>query len=392
MAKEAAIASVALPVFRTLAREEKIEHSVSVALVGYGQRGEELLCALTHIPGVRIAAVADIWPWRREQALNRMRALRLPLRAYETLDNLLVAESDAVDAVIVATPDWQHANHVTAGLRAGKHVYCEGELADSVGKARDLVRFARETKLLVQGGHQRRSNPRYVHAFETVGQKVKALGRVTHAYAQWHRSMSPFYAVPQRLSISTRVLEANGYASMEQFLNWEWFRRYSEGPVASLAGQKIDLLRWFWRAEPVSVSAVGGNDCYGRENEDAQMALFTFVNADGEPVRAYVQVLNTVSLGGSFEQFMGENAVLTMSENEARGNSVQPEFSLLQDRKARTVKWTPHVRSGNILPLKVPPDLNEGECVRTYVDVRASKNAPGWPLPILSHGECLGRA
>ena len=314
MTKVAAIASVALPAFRTLAREEKIERSVSVALVGYGQRGEELLYALTHVPGVRIAAVADVWPWRRELAQNRMRSLRLQLRVYETLDNLLVAEGDAVDAVIVATPDWQHANHVTACLRAGKHVYCEGELADTAGKARDLVRLARETKLLVQGGHQRRSNPRYIHAFERVCRDGQALGRVTHAYAQWHRGIAPLRTVPQRFALPSQDLDRHGYANMTQFLNWEWFRRYGLGGVASLAGQKLDLMRWFWQVEPVSVTAVGGSDYYGHETPDSLMALFTFKLPSGELRRGYVQVLNSTSRGGEYELFNGKESSLLGSE------------------------------------------------------------------------------
>jgi hypothetical protein len=44
---------------------------------------------------------------------------------YETLDEMLHAEGDKIDAVIVATPDWQHFNHVTACLKANKHVYCD---------------------------------------------------------------------------------------------------------------------------------------------------------------------------------------------------------------------------------------------------------------------------
>ena len=43
------------------------------------------------------------------------------------------AEARSIDAVIVATPDWQHVNHVSACLKANKHVYCDGEICDSSG-------------------------------------------------------------------------------------------------------------------------------------------------------------------------------------------------------------------------------------------------------------------
>ncbi|MEI7902011.1 MAG: Gfo/Idh/MocA family oxidoreductase [bacterium] len=375
------VGSAALPVFRNLAREARIDRCLAVALVGYGRRGEELAHVLTRIPEVRVTAAADIWPWRLEQARERLRALGLALRTYGGLDELLAAEGAGVDAVIVATPDWLHAGQVTACLKAGKHVYCEGELASSLAKARELVLLAREKKRLVQGGHQRRSNPRYIHAFEIVCQKTKALGRVTHAYAQWHRAAAPFYVVPQRFALTTSALEANGYENMEQFLNWEWFRRYGLGSVAALAGQKLDLLRWFWRAEPVSVTAIGGYDSKGRENADSLMAIFTFVNSEQETVRGYVQILENVSRGASYEQFMGENAALTISEIAICGDAVQPEEErILKDPVARAALWNPHIYARRILPLREPPKSPEEEAAN--VDVRVTKNVPGWPLPV----------
>lgn len=368
-----------LPVFQTLAQGERIERCVSVALVGYGRRGEELADALWRVPGARLVAVADIWPWRRELAAGRMRALRRPVRLYETAEELLAAEGGRVDAVIVATPDWQHANHVEACLAAGKHVSCEGELADGAERAKGLVRLARERLLLLQGGHQRRSNPRYVHAFEKVCRRDGALGRVTHAYAQWHRAYEPLRALPERLAVSEESLARFGYPGMEAFLNWEWFRRYGAGPCGAHTGQKLDLMRWFWDAEPESVSAEGGRDRYGRENADNLMAMFTFRKPDGERVRGYIQVLSGVSRGGSYEQFMGEYAALTIAEVAACGDAVQPEEErVLKTPPVRQVYWDPFVRAGDILPLREPPKLPQEDVV---VDSRVSKNAPGWPLP-----------
>ena len=312
-----------LPIFQTLAPPSKSGDALSVALVGYGRRGEELLDALTRVDDVHIAAVADIWPWRRDVAHNRMRARKRDIRVYETLGELLAEEGERVDAVIVATPDWLHANHVAACLTAGKHVYCDGELASTGESARGLVRLARDKRLLIQGGHQRRSNPRYIHAFERVCREHQALGRVTHAYAQWHRGLAPLRVMPQRLALSAEALTRHGYDGMEPFLNWEWHRRYGLGDAAARLGQKLDLLRWFWNAEVVSVSALAGYDVLNRDTPDSLMAIFTFRDQNLEIHRGYVQVLSSSSCGGEIEAFGGDRrASLACSENPIADNVI----------------------------------------------------------------------
>ncbi len=59
-------------------------------------------------------AVADIWPCRRALACCRLRAVKREAHADESLEELLLAGGDKVDAVLVATPDWLHAVPVTA--------------------------------------------------------------------------------------------------------------------------------------------------------------------------------------------------------------------------------------------------------------------------------------
>ncbi len=304
----------ALPIFKNLAPNERIEKSISVGLVGYGRQGELIIDTLPRITGINIAAIADIWPWRRELAKNRLRARRLSPYLYETLDEMLDAEGDKIDAVIIATPDWQHVNHVSACLKANKHVYCDGEISDSSAKAQELVKLVNEKKLLVQCGHQRRSNPRYIHVFEKLNHENRIPGTVTHAYTQWHRGITPLIHVPSRFAMSTADLQRHGYENMEQLLNWEWFTRFGLGDVAYRTGQKLDLLRWFWNAETSSVTSLGSNDYYNREAMDFLMSIFTFKLPTGEIRRGYVQVLTTNSRGGDLEKFGADHLGVTISE------------------------------------------------------------------------------
>jgi predicted dehydrogenase len=218
---------------------------------------------------------------------------------------MLDAEGDKIDAVIIATPDWQHINHVSACLKANKHVYCDGEISDNSAKAQELIKQIEEKQLLVQCGHQRRSNPRYLYAIETLHRKYRIPDVVTHVYTQWHRGITPLIHVPNRFAMSTADLQRHGYENMEQLLNWEWFNRFGLGDVAYRTGQKLDVLRWFWDAEPVSVTSLGSNDYYNREAMDFLMSIFTFKLPTGQIRRGYVQVLSANGRGGEYDLLSG---------------------------------------------------------------------------------------
>ncbi|MCH8136742.1 MAG: Gfo/Idh/MocA family oxidoreductase, partial [Proteobacteria bacterium] len=75
-----------------------------------------------------------------------------------------MANETDLDAAIIAVPDFMHHELTNACLKAGLHVYCEKEMSNDLEKARSMVVTARETGKLLQIGHQRRSNPRYIFA------------------------------------------------------------------------------------------------------------------------------------------------------------------------------------------------------------------------------------
>ena len=79
-----------------------------------------------------------------------------------------------LDAVIIATPDFWHAQHTIDCLKAGKHVYCEKEMSNTLEGARSMVLAQRETGKLLQIGHQRRSNPRYLHCLPQAARRGQA--------------------------------------------------------------------------------------------------------------------------------------------------------------------------------------------------------------------------
>ncbi|MGZ4886951.1 MAG: Gfo/Idh/MocA family protein [Candidatus Aminicenantales bacterium] len=116
-----------------------------VAVIGCGAQGRVLIESILRIPSIRIAAICDIWSYSQTYTANYLKKYGHIVRVYEDYRDLLAKEKD-LQAAIVATPDWMHAEHANACLRAGLPVYCEKEMSNSLEKAQSMVQAARETK------------------------------------------------------------------------------------------------------------------------------------------------------------------------------------------------------------------------------------------------------
>ncbi len=79
---------------------------------------------------------------------------RFPDAKIHTDYRKMLAEQKDIDAVVIATPDHQHAIIAMAAIKMGKHVYCEKPLTHTVWEARQLAQAAREHKVATQMGNQ----------------------------------------------------------------------------------------------------------------------------------------------------------------------------------------------------------------------------------------------
>jgi predicted dehydrogenase len=302
------------------AQQEEITQQgeeLAIAIIGPGSQGRNLIMNCLKIPGVRFTAVCDIWDYHQRYAANLLKKFDQQVNVYEDYRDMLAKEKN-LDAVIVAGPDHVHAEHTIACLRAGKHVYCEKEMSNTLEAAAEMVKVARETGNKLQIGHQRRSNPRYWHAIKLI-EKDKVLGRVTHTFGQWNRPELLELGWPKNAVIPDDKLKAYGYPSMDHFRNWRWYREYSGGAMADLGSHQVDVFNWVLKSNPKSVMASGGLNYYtDREWYDNVMAIYEWETPPGL-VRGFYQVLNTTSHGGFYETFMGDQGSMVVSEDPRKG-------------------------------------------------------------------------
>ncbi len=351
----------------------KGSNELRIALIGAGNQGMVLVESCQKIPNIRITALCDIWAeYRQKYVSRRLEVYGHTHNTYVDYEEMLDKEKGRLDAAIVATPDFWHAPHAIACLKAGLHVYCEKEMATNLEDARRIIRAARESGKLLQVGHQRRSNPRYLYCYQKLLQEASLLGRITTANGQWNRSRQDLLTMPSKYTIPPETLEKYGYRSMQQFLNWRWYRGLGGGPIVDLGSHQIDIFNWFLGARPRSIVASGGTDYYSKETHewyDNVMALFEYPTLSGT-VRAFYQTLTTNNFGGYYEVFLGDQGSLEISESGARAKVYRDV--------ANAPDWGSWVKQGLLLAPEEEPEPQP----QAQLDVRESVPPPSYALPI----------
>jgi len=331
-----------------IVRAAKVNDSndLKIGLIGAGAEGQVLMNAALKLDGIRFEAVCDIW-----EKYNLKRASRLlnkyghPARAYIDYRDLLANEKD-LDGVIIATPDFWHHTHAIAAMEAGLNVYCEKEMSTSLANARKMIEASRRTGKLLQIGHQRRSNPRYIHCYKHIVNEAQLLGRITTINAQWNRAVSPDLGWPKKYPVPDAILKKYGFKNMHQFRNWRWYRGLGGGAIVDLGSHQIDIFSWFLGNNPSTVLASGGTDYYEKKTHewyDTVQTLWEYPTTKGI-VRAFYQTITTNSNQGYYESFMGDQGTLTISESASRGAAYR------EASNPQTPLWDEWVQKGYILP------------------------------------------
>ncbi len=351
------------------------ESLVRVAVVGCGRQGRTLINAGMKIPRMRFVAVCDILPSAKNSAklYLEFEDEEHPVAAYSDFREMLDRERGNIDAVIIATPDFAHAEQTVAALNAGLHVYCEPMMATVPDDAKKMISAAKTAGRLLQIGYERRSDPRYLHASEKLinpESRDLLLGTVTHFETQANRRVHSELIWAERDTLPQDVLAKYGYESMSRYRNWKQYREYCNGQCATNLAQQLDVFEWFFGVRPCEVRAMGGLDFYKFGNcFDNLEALLAYRFPKGI-VRGVSRVWMTTSGGGTlpFEHVYGELGSLQTSLSEGmfrlhaepglakwneflRRGDLQKENLAAEDEDPNLIKVR---ETGNVVPYRVP--------------------------------------
>lgn len=137
---------------------------ITIGVIGTGPKGIGGMKNFMEPAGAQVVAVCDVQTEWRNKAGD---IADVPAaRRYIDFRELLVR--DDIDAVLVASPDHWHVLHAKAAVEAGKDVYCEKPLSNTIAEGQALVAAVNEHKTVFQHGTQLRSLKQNRHVCELV--------------------------------------------------------------------------------------------------------------------------------------------------------------------------------------------------------------------------------
>jgi predicted dehydrogenase len=370
---------------------------VRVAVVGAGDRMKSSLIPafLEHAQEMnfQFVAVSDLWNKRREEGAAYIEKLGGGNVDSVRNNDELYARKD-VDAVLIATADFQHALHGVEAVEAGRDAYVEKPTAHTMADARKFLAAVKKTGKIVQVGTQRRSTPAYQKAAAYI--QSGQFGDIVMVEMTWNVNQPGRWRRPDVVPLLKeedtdwkRYLLNRPYEpfNARHYLEFRLFWPYSSGIPDQWLVHQIDTVHWFTGLpHPRSCVANGGIYLWkdGRKNWDTMTAVFDYGPLDDESKGFQVQYTSrfTNSAGGVKELYYSNGGMLDMdkqtvtptggltAKNAAAMNmqaNLLPGFSLMEHVEAASTA----ADTGRD-PMTSANMRNWMECVRS----RKTPNAP----------------
>ncbi|MGA8043010.1 MAG: Gfo/Idh/MocA family oxidoreductase [Terracidiphilus sp.] len=302
---------------------------VRVGVVGCGDRMRSALIPafLEHSKELNFefVAVSDIWNRRREEGAAYVQKLSgSPVAAVRNNDELYARKD--VDAVLIATADFQHALHGVEAVEAGRDAYVEKPTAHTMKDARRFLAAVKKTGRIVQVGTQRRSTPSYQKAAEYI--QSGQFGDIVMVEMTWNVNQPGRWRRPDVVPLLKeqdtdwkRYLLECAYEpfNARKYLEFRLFWPYSSGIPDQWLVHQIDTVHWFTGLpHPRSVVANGGIYLWkdGRQNWDTMTAVFDYGPLDDLSKGFQVQYSSrfTNSAGGVKELYYSNGGMIDMDK------------------------------------------------------------------------------
>lgn len=260
---------------------------INIGVVGIKGMGWANTMSILKIAGVNLVALCDVDQSVLDDRMKELKGKNIDtgkIKTYKDYRGLL--DNKDVDAVIIGTPDHWHALIMIDAVRAGKDVYVEKPVGNSIEECRAMVAAQEKYNKVVQAGQWQRSQQHFRDAIALVhsGQLGNIRTVKVNCYQGWMKpapvvaDSAPPPGVDYKMWLGPA--KTRPFNSSRFHFNFRWFWDYAGGLMTDWGVHLMDYAIFGMNAPvPKTVSALGGRFAYPdlyQETPDTLTALYEF--------------------------------------------------------------------------------------------------------------------
>ena len=321
---------------------------INVGAIGINGMGWADLSAAIKLPGVDVVALCDVDKNVLDKRMKELADKKIDTSKIKTYGDYrkLLAQKD-IDVVIIGTPDHWHALIMMEACMAGKDVYVEKPVGNSIGECRAMMAAQKKYNRVVQGGQWQRSQQHFKDAVDFVqsGQLGNIRTVKVWCYQGWMKPgpVVPDTAPPAGVDYAMWLGPAavRPFNSSRFHFNFRWFWDYAGGLMTDWGVHLLDYGLLGMKAQyPKTIAALGGNFAYPDLYEETPDTLTTLYEFDGfNLVWDHAMGIDNGSYGRDHGiAYIGNNGTLVLSrggweviEEKQSKSKVSKEFVKVSD-------------------------------------------------------------
>ncbi len=327
---------------------------ITIGFIACGKQSQHLMRSFLGSPGTQVVAACDVDQLKLERSskgiVDKYYADKKD-GSYKGCDTYrdfrdVVARPD-IDAVVVSTPDHWHTAISIAACRAGKDIYCEKPLTQTIAEARALVNAVRQYNRVFQVGSMQRSSREFRFACELV--RNGYIGDIQHVtvgvggppedkplpaepvpdYLDWDMWVGPAMWRSYNNDLAPHI-------SFDGFPNWRYHSYYGGGGMTDWGAHHFDIAQWGLGMDgsgPVEIIPPDGQD----------YKVLTYKYANGVPMTR--DNANGVLFEGTTGKVEVNRGHLKTWPDNLKDTVIGPEKIHLYDSKNHYTDWLDAIRN-----------------------------------------------
>ncbi|MEJ2703492.1 MAG: Gfo/Idh/MocA family oxidoreductase [Sedimentisphaerales bacterium] len=325
---------------------------ITLGFIGCGKQSKHLMKSFLNSPGTHVLAACDVDRLKLERGKkiveDHYASKNVAYKGCDTYGDFrdLLARDD-IDAVVIATPDHWHAITVIRSAEAGKDIYCEKPLSETIEQARTMVNTVRRYGRVFQTGSMQRSDWHfrlgcelvrngYIGQLKTINVNVGGPpednplpAQPVPDYLNWDMWLGPALWRPYNEELSPNI-------SWDGFPHWRNHSKFGGGGMTDWGAHHFDIAQWglgMDESGPVEVHPPDGKE----------YKVLTYKYANGVTVTRSGRARGVLFEGTKGEVLTDRGFLQTKPAN-LKDQQIGPNGIHLYESKNHYVDWLDAIR------------------------------------------------